>query len=85
MIGIFLHGLDTVDDVLAIRAAAITILAGGGQVMGSWTSEGTTVTKYQGLPIAVLIQEANAFLQQEDSGSYGKRYTRTIASFNNSY
>lgn len=80
-LNLFLPGVDTVEDVLEIRAAAIEQLKAGSQVL-SWTSEGTSMTKAFTLPIRTVLEECNVFLQTVDSGSYGKRVTRTRAAYN---
>lgn len=79
--GLFLPGLDTLEDVIEIRTKAINFLKEGTSVM-SWTSEGSSVTKQFTLPVRTVIEECNAYLQTVDSGSYGRRVTRTNPSFN---
>lgn len=73
-VGIFLAGLDSVDDVIAIRSAIITgnFTTTGGLTTTSWTSEGTTVTKQWAISPMLLLQECNDFIRQNDTGSYGR-------------
>lgn len=75
--GLFVVGIDEVDDVLEIRRTAIEQLANGGLVLTNWSSESTSVTKVQGISLSTLIQECNAFLQIADPDTYGRRITRT--------
>ena len=81
---IFLPGLDTEEDVLAIRSAIITgnFTTTGGLTCTSWTSEGTSMTKQWAISPMKLLEECNLFLQAVNSGSYGKRITRTRPAYN---
>ncbi len=78
-LGIFLIGLDTVDDVLSIRAKLIagSFTETGGLTVMSWSNENVSFTKQWVMSPKELLLECNAFLQAADSGSYGKRITRT--------
>lgn len=78
---IFLVGLDTVDDVLAIREQALAVLRAGGSTITSWSSENTSVTKAQGFSLTRILEETLWFLQEYDPGLYGRRVTRTSPAF----
>ncbi len=82
MLGLFLQGVDTEDDVLVIRSEAIAMHRKGAVYVTSWGSEGTNVSKFSGMRLDALIKECNAFLQSLDPDTYGKRITRTKPRFN---
>lgn len=77
----FLQGIDTEDDILTIRSEAMELLRNGSLTVTNWNSEGTSVSKYQGVKTETLIQWCNEFLQTLDPIKYGKRVTRTKPRF----
>ena len=60
---LFVVGVDTEEDVLAIRADVLKTLKAGGSVITSWSSEGTSVQKSQGVSLKELLNETALFLQ----------------------
>lgn len=79
---LFIHGVNTEDEVLIILKEAQALLRNGALVVNQWSSEGTSVTKFNGMRIADLIEGCIAFLQQENPDVYGRRITRTKPAFN---
>jgi hypothetical protein len=74
---IFIVGIDDYDEVLAIRTEALLALRNGGVSISSWTSEGTSVTKIQGLSLNRILEETVLFILE----SKGRRITRTSPAF----
>jgi hypothetical protein len=83
-LGIFDPNIDSLEDVLAIRAKAIQALKDGSTVT-SWTSEGSSATSQFTMPTKVVLEETKYYLQTVDPDTYGKRITRTRAGFSNSF
>lgn len=79
-IGIFLSGVDSIEDVLAIRATAMEAIRNGTEI-SSWSSEGTSVSKVLTLPATKILEECNAFLKKEDPATYGYLIKRTSPYF----
>jgi hypothetical protein len=78
---LFQIGIDTEEDVLEIRRQVIETLKAGGTTVTNWSSEGTSVTKVQGLSLERILRETNAFLKTIDPDTYGPRVTRTTPKF----
>lgn len=78
-IGIFLPGIDTEEDIIAIRNEVIQTLISGGQKVAQWSSEGTSVTKVQTMSARDILEECNYYLML--IGRTPKRISRTVASF----
>ena len=68
--------IDEVDDVLEIRTEAMKQLKAGGSILTGWASEGTSVTKVQGMSLTKLLEETKAFLQAYDPDLYGRPVKR---------
>jgi hypothetical protein len=79
-LGLFIAGVDTVEDVIAIRTTAINLLKEGSTTT-SWSSEGTSVTKTFTLPVRTVLEECNWFLSKYDPATYGRKVKRTSAYF----
>lgn len=73
--------IDDVDTILAIRAAAIELLKQGGTVMTGWSSEGTSVSKVEGVSLEVILEETKDYLQEYDPDLYGRRIKRMRVSY----
>jgi len=72
---LFIIGVDTIDDVTAIREQVLSVLRVGGTTITGWSSEGTSVTKTQGFSLSRILDECNWFLDP------GRRVTRTSPAF----
>jgi hypothetical protein len=77
---IFLQGVDTIESVLAIRAKVVEALGNGGQVV-SWNVEGTSMSKFGGMPLRDLLYECNEFLKLACPDLFGPPVKRTIPVF----
>jgi 4-aminobutyrate aminotransferase-like enzyme len=71
--------IDELEDVIAIRTQAMQVLKDGGTVLTSWSSEGTSVTLFQGLPVTKIIEECNLYIRAHAAG---KRIRRLTPRFN---
>lgn len=80
-LGIFIPGIDTEDEVIAIRNTAKENLLAG-VLTTSWTSEGSSENLQQVMPTKAVLEECNLFLQKLDPDKYGRRISRTSPSFN---
>jgi hypothetical protein len=70
--------VDTIDDVLAIRAKCREILLAGGTEITNWQSENTTVTKTRGISLQKLMDETLAYLRLVDPETYGRACKRSM-------
>ena len=62
--------IDSEDDVLAIRAAALALYKEGKTII-SWTGEGTEVTRQFVAPVEKILAETRMFLKQLHPETYG--------------
>lgn len=74
--GLFLQGVDTEEDVIAIRNTALTLIREGSTTT-SWSSEGTSVTRQFTLPVRSVLEECNWFLSKINPEKYGRKVKRT--------
>lgn len=65
---IFNLGLDSLEEVLAIRAKTKEMLAEGAQVL-EWTNESQSVRKVIGLPLETILKETEAYLLAYSRGA----------------
>jgi len=73
---LFTVGIDTEEDVLAIRARCLqNILAG--VIITSWQNEGTSVGRRVVMPTKELLDACTRFLQALNPDLYGKRFSKT--------
>ena len=63
--------IDQVEDVLAIRAAAITLMKEGKTIM-EWSGNGTEAKKEWVAPISEILAETRRFLKLADPQTYGR-------------
>jgi hypothetical protein len=77
---LFDPNIDSLEDVLAIRAKAMTALKQG-QATVSWQNEGSAETLAWTLPVREVLDETKAYLQAVDPDLYGRRVTRTVPLF----
>jgi hypothetical protein len=73
---LFDPNIDSLEDVIAIRAKAITALKQG-QATVSWQNEGSAETLAWTLPVSVVLEETKIYLKIVDPALYGRRVTRT--------
>jgi hypothetical protein len=66
----------TPEEVETIRTKAVSLVMAG-QVVFSWSSEGTSASKGFTLPMTTVLDELNYWYQVHQPEVYGKRVTRT--------
>lgn len=77
---IFDPHVDTKEEILAIRKAAMASVREGKTVM-SWASEGSSANLQFTLPVEQVLEETLAFLRIVDPDRYGTRVKYARASF----
>jgi hypothetical protein len=65
---LFNPAIDSLEEVLAIRAKAKEMLADGAQVL-EWTNEAQSVRKVIGLPLETVLTETEAYLLAYSRGA----------------
>jgi hypothetical protein len=73
--------IDTIEDVLDMRAAAIAQLKAGGTVLTSWSSENSSATKTVGASLSLIMRETKEYLQLKDPDLYGSNIRRTSPTY----
>jgi len=73
---LFTKGIDTEEQVLAIRARAYQNLLSG-VIITNWTNEGTSVGRMVVMPTKELFDACTRFLQAVNPDVYGKRISKT--------
>ena len=66
-----------IDEILAIQQKAKTAVLGGGSVVTSWTSEGVSLTKLQGMSLHDILAQCRHSLRKKDPATYGRSIKRT--------
>jgi len=77
---IFDINIDSVADVLAIRAKAMEAFKAGAVVV-SWSVEGSSANSVITMPVKEVLNETASFLKQADPDLYGRRVIRTFPVF----
>jgi hypothetical protein len=77
--GIFLYGVNTEDEVLEIlRTIQSQKITNGGTTISQWSSEGTSVTKFNSMKTEDLLNECIYFLRTNWPERYGRIVKKMI-------
>lgn len=68
--------IDSIDDVLAIRQAALNLYKEGKTIM-KWAGEGNEAERQFTAPIQQILAETRYFLKQADPATYGYPITKS--------
>lgn len=81
--GLFTTGF-TLDEVLRIQTKAKQMVLEGKTIM-QWGEGGTSSQKQFTMPVEKVLDECRYALRRLDPDTYGRRVTRTVASFSGNF